>query len=453
MNERPQLGDELELQVLRPAAGGESVATGEYGTVFVTGTLPGETVRARITEIKPRFARAATVEVLDAAAARVPDRRVAWGAEGVGGVEFAHVDLATSRDLKAQAARDQLARIGGIETELSVAPAPLEATGGQDAGQAWRTRVQLAVRPDGRPGMYRAGTHDVVDVDRLPLAVGELDALGVQHGVFPGVSRIELAAGTGCGTIVATGRPSAQATAALRSIAEASGFSLLVASSHGRVAGAGRRQRGGKQVRARRPKPGSDTAQGAITLGETTLLQRVAASDFRVSAQGFWQVHRDAAEVLSDRVLSRIDGTDSVLDLYCGAGLFSLRAAHELGVPVIGLEGSARAVEDARANAQRLLGAGSTGAEFGTARIERLTELPGADTVIVDPPRAGLGQKVVDLISGTGAGRLLYVSCDPGTFARDAKNLLERGWRLETVEGHDLFPLTAHVEFFSEFVR
>lgn len=176
---------------------------------------------------------------------------------------------------------------------------------------------------------------------------------------------------------------------------------------------------------------------------------RVAGIDrgFEIAADGFWQVHVDAAAVLAERVVAETAGARRVLDLYCGAGLFSVAVAETHGIPVTGIEGSATAIVSARDAAAGLP------VEFGVARVEELSALPEADTVVLDPPRAGVGPEVVRLLLDSSAQRIVYVSCDGATFARDARALVEGGFRLVRTRGFDLFPLTAHAEFLSVLER
>lgn len=428
----PEAPAELVLDITGQAAGGESIARHDGRVVFVTGGIPGETVRAVVTEERTRMLRAEVTAVLDASPHRVPDRREALGATGVGGIEFAHVDLAHSRALKQQAAADQFTRLGRLDRVPEIAAAPREAAGG--SGLDWRTRVQLAVDEAGRPGMLAARSRRVLPVDTLPLAVDALDALGLHRLTLPGISRLELAAGSGGGAVVAHGRPTAESTDALgRALAEAPGeWSLLVRS---RGAGRNRGGRGRTQLRT--------------VSGSGRVRQRVTGIDrgFELAADGFWQVHVDAAAVLSEHVVAETAGARQVLDLYCGAGLFSVAVAEAHAVPVTGIEGSAAAIASAREVARGLP------AEFAAARVEELPALPEADTVVLDPPRAGVGPEVVRLLLESPAERIVYVSCDGATFARDARGLVDGGFRLVRTAGFDLFPLTAHTEFVSVLER
>lgn len=424
--ERPKAGDRLTLTPDAPAAGGSSAARTEHGVVFVDGALPGETVEAELTSVKKRFAKARVTEVISASEHRVPDRLAACGAAGVGGVEFSAVDLAYSRELKADAARQQLSRIGGIDWDLEVSPMPSEEAGAD--GMSWRTRVQLAVTPAGQPGLRAAGSHRIVPVTRIPLAVESLNDLGLHRESLPGIVRLELVASDGGGAIIAVGQPKRDVIERLRDIAEAQPghWSLLLREE-------GKRNRG-------RPGPLQ------VLAGTGRVREVVRDRRFGLDADGFWQVHVDAADVLSRKVLEFAGRPASALDLYCGAGLFSVFLAAE-GSKVTGIEGSPAAIDSARRNAEGLP------AQFEVGRIEKLRMLPSADTIVLDPPRAGAGGEVISRIGASSAQRVVYVSCDAGTFARDAQGLLECGFALEELRGWDAFPLTKHTEFTALFTR
>lgn len=455
-------GDLLDLDITGQAAGGETIARPGGRAVFVRGAIPGERVRARVTEVKKRLARADVEEVLEASTYRVPDRRLALGAAGIGGMEFAHVDLAHSRVLKAQAATDQFTRLGGLAHAPEVLPAAHEAAGeaaggGATVGLDWRTRVQLAVARDGRVGMRAARSHEVLPVDHIPFAVPTIEALGLHHLSLPGVERLEIAAATGAGgthgsgAVLLHGTPTAEARAAVTDVLTsasrggAGAWDLLV-----RTGGAAARNRGGRGARKQRLE---------AVRGNGYLTEHVPGLDrtFRVRADGFWQVHRDAAGELAARVVAETTGARKVLDLYCGVGLFSLAVGDAHGIPVVGIEGSSEAIDSARRNAtaQRSSAGGvpAVDAEFEVARIEQLDVLPAADTIVLDPPRAGAGEAVCALMGASAAERIVYVSCDGGTFARDAALLRGHGFDLVSTEGHDYFPLTAHTEFVSVFAR
>lgn len=450
---------ELTLDVESPAAGGTSIARHDGQVVFVAGALPGERVRA-VTEAGPaaRFLRAEVVEVLAASEHRVPDRRAAYavdasaagpaGGAGFGGMEYAHVDLAHSRELKAEVLADQLARIGHIDRSVEVRPAP-----GETDGTDWRTRVQLAVDAGGRVGMLAARSHDVVPVATPPLASGPLHDLGLEELRLPGVRRLEFAWAGDHGALIVRGRPTTATVEMLESWLPAS-FSLLTevagdasggSSDAGAGAGGAGRRSGGRRGRDRGPRRnGRGHASGPVELrvdrGSRTVTETVDGRDFTVDADGFWQVHRSAAALLSRDVIAALpERVDAITDLYCGVGLLGIGAARAAGAPLFGVEGVATAIEHARSNAVDLE------ARFLARGVDR-TRLPDSDVVILDPPRAGAGKTVTSALIGSQARTVIYVSCDPATLARDLGRLTHGGFEIESLAGYDLFPLTAHLE-------
>ncbi|WP_228282227.1 class I SAM-dependent RNA methyltransferase [Brevibacterium atlanticum] len=447
---------ELTLDLESPAAGGTSIARHDGQVVFVSGALPGERVRA-VTEAGPagRFLRAEAVDVLEASAHRVPDRRAAYatdvsandrsGGTGFGGMEFAHVDLAHSRELKAEVLADQLTRIGHIDRSVEVRPAP-----GETDGTDWRTRVQLAVDSDGRVGMLAPRSHDVVPVATPPLAAGALHDLDLASLRLPGVRRLEFAWAGDHGALIVRGTPTDESIETLENWLPES-FSLLteaVGCESGNDRGSGDRT-SGRSVRTHRGRGARGKGRGhaapgpaelRVIRGSRTLTETVADHDFTVGADGFWQVHRSAAELLSSAVISALpDRVESITDLYCGVGLLGIGAARATGAPLFGVEGVDTAIEHARANA------GELDARFLARSVDR-TRLPDSDVIILDPPRAGAGKAVTSALIGSQARTLIYVSCDPATLARDLDLLTAGGFEIESLTGHDLFPLTAHLE-------
>lgn len=437
--------DRVTLEILRPAAGGESLAHHDGRTVFVAGAIPGETVDAEITGESRRVLRARTVAVREPSAHRIADRRSALGVPGAGGLEFAHVALGHSRTLKEQAAADQLERIGGLDPELvgfRVVPAPAEAAAGprgpEDplSGTRWRTRVQSAVDAQGRLGMLAPGSHTVIPYDAgvIPLAVEEVNALGLTDLSLPGVTRVEVAVAHGSGAVVLRGAAAREHADAMADRArDWPGEWSILAEAGRRTRRRGARNRGGGSAR-----PLHTVRGGGWVRERVPGIER----DLWVRGDGFWQVHRDAAGVLVASVRSSVGDPDdgTVLDLYCGAGLLGIGLA-EQGHAIAGIEGSARAVADAVANARGL------DARFDVGQVEGAASFAGARAAVLDPPRTGAGPTVVDALISSSVERIVHVSCDGATLARDLKRLAGGGFRVSSVVAHDLFPITGHLEF------
>jgi len=416
-------GQVVELQVGDVAHGGWCVARPDQGpVVFVRHALPGERVRARITEVTSRLARAEAVEVLAASPDRVAPPCPHAGPGGCGGCDWQHAALPAQRSLKAAVIRQQLRRLAGLDREVTV-----EAVPGDHEGLGWRTRVQFAVGDDGVAGLRAHRSHRVVEVGECLIAHPGITGLGVTARRWPAMTAVEALVaigptGPGDRAVIVSPGGAARTTARSASIEEITADTVL--------------RRAGHSL--------------APVRGRGYLTQRAAGRDWRVSAGAFWQVHPGAADALASAVLEALQPRpgDAALDLYCGAGLFAgvLAPAVGPGGTIIGVEADAAAVRDARHNLR----------EWPWARVHKgdvaavlaRGGLPPARLVVADPPRSGLARQVIEYLSaeGHGAGRLAYVSCDPATLARDIALLAGRGWTLEGLRAFDAFPMTHHVE-------
>lgn len=411
-------GPILELEVERIAHGGVAVAHHEGRVVFVADAIPGERVVAQVVDAgRERFWRAETIEVVRAS----PDRRAhVWPEASVdrapgqraGGAEFGHIAMPRQRALKAEVLRDALARMGGVEADVVVAPVDAALAPGADveAGTRWRTRVRLHVAPDGTVGPYAARSHTVVPVASLPLAVAELEAIAPLARTLEGATAVDLIAPSG-------GAPQALVRAA------------------------------GDQRDPRR------------AAAPPTIVELVGERRFTVDRDGFWQVHRGAAATLTAAVQelvdpARFDPAAENQDLYGGVGLLAAAVGDRFGpsVRITTVEADARATEHAGANLADWLGARAV-----TARVDRYLDersqatdaaargLRGA-TVVLDPPRSGAGRAVVDRLAALRPAQVVYVACDPVALARDVGLFRAHGYELEALSAFDLFPNTHHVE-------
>lgn len=405
-------GTVVELEIGPVAHGGHCVARHDGRVVFVRHTLPGERVRARLTDAAPdaKFWRADAVDVLDASPDRVEHAWPDAGPGGVGGAELAHVALPAQRAWKAAVLAEQLRRLARLDLAPEVEAAP-----GDDArgGLGWRTRIELHVDAEGRAGMRRHRSHTVVPLTAMPLATEHVAALGLFDRRWPAGSRLGAVAPADGSTpvVLLDGQP----------------FDL----------------------HANRPDARSNaraSVRESVVVGDVT-------STYRVSAAGFWQVHREAPALLAARVLEAVGDVTgaTVLDLYSGAGLFSTPLAAAVGPQgrLVAVEGDEQAVRDARRNAHGLpqveLHAGDV-LDVLTGRRGSAPPTAAADVVVLDPPRTGAGRRVLDAVASLAPRRIVYVACDPAALARDVALLGERGWSHVTVRGYDLFPMTHHVE-------
>lgn len=400
------MGQLVELEISNVAHGGIMVARLDGRVVFVSDTIPGETVRAVITDdSKAKFWRADTVEVLNASEHR---RDHVWSAASLdrapadraGGAEFGHITVEHQRELKRRVLEDALQRMAKLTTGVTV-----EALPGASDGTGWRTRVRLHVADDGTVGPFAARSHRVIPVADLPLAVGEVAA------VAPLGTRMDRAAGPHI-DIVGT-----------------SGGEVFVL---------------------------SESAPGG------TITETVGEREFQLDVRGFWQVHESAARTLTDAVQHAVDpalfdASAENLDLYGGVGLLAAAVGDHFGAGtrITSVESDAAATGFAAKNLTEWVRA-----EAVTARVDRyLGRAPaGADgyrkaTIVLDPPRSGAGKSVVNQIAALNPAQIIYVACDPVALARDLAQFALKGYRLTNLRAFDLFPNTHHVEAVASLVR
>lgn len=398
----------LELEVGAIAGGGGCVARDSDGrVVFVRHSLPGERVRARVTSSTKHYLRADAVEILTPSPDRVDPPCPVSGPGGCGGCDFQHASLAAQRALKAERVREQLERVAGLDLGVTV-----EAVAGDRAGLGWRTRIRLATDDEGRAAFRQHRSHALVPVSHCPIAARAVTDTAALAAEWPPGIELEIVTG---------------GDEALITVESARRGELrLPPMATGVVAN-------GKTVR----KP---TAVHALVAGTT----------FRISAGVFWQVHAGAASALSDAVIGVLGATkgDRVVDLYAGAGLFAVRLARLVGPKgsVLAVERDKRACTDARHNGNGL----------GQLKIEQASVSPGLiqhrigqpTHLVLDPAREGAGTAVMAALAAhhRGLQQLVYVSCDPASFSRDARVLLDAGWSLDSLRALDIFPMTEHVE-------
>jgi tRNA/tmRNA/rRNA uracil-C5-methylase (TrmA/RlmC/RlmD family) len=390
----------LELKIEKVAHGGIFVARHLGRVVFVSHTAPGETVLAKVFEDRGgSFARAETVSVLEPSSQRVQHVWKEAERDGAGGAEFGHLKLDYQRELKAAVLRESLSRMAGMESSVSVSPVPGDDERG---GLGYRSRVQLHVSAEGVAGPYRERSHDVVSVKSLPLAVSEINELGIHLKNWQDVKRIEIASSS---------------TGGLQ-------YSI------------------DKKVK-----------------GDKRLIEQAMGRSFRVSSGGFWQVHRGAGQLLASEVIELAEDLDpsaNNLDLYGGVGLFSGALATKFGkkLKITSVESSKVATADAEANLVDLSGHKAVSAPvegFLRQQIKAGLDLTNA-TVILDPPRSGAGKNVIDQLLGLGPKSIIYVACDPVSLARDLGALTASQYELTELRAFDLFPHTHHFETIASLV-
>lgn len=391
--EQIRLGDLIELKVDKVANGGFCVGRHNGQAVFVRHSLPGETLKAEVTEINKRYLRADAVEVLDSNQHRIEAPCVY--ANTCGGCDWQHADLSYQRELKSAVVIEQLAHLGNISsvngkplTEFKVDP--LTST---EAGFRWRTRNRYANIANYSIGMRMPRSHSMIEIDDCLIAAEGSTELA-QAGLHLGSPEI--------------------------ATAQSSTGQLVLVD-----------QRGG---------PWLD--------------EKVEDRSWRIHAGSFWQVHKDAPSVFVQKVrdFAKLRKGDRLLDLYSGAGLFAACLAKDVGDDglVVAVESSIDAVRDARRSCSDL-----ANLELITSDVAKwlASNEEKFDVVVLDPPRTGAGQDVVANIAKIAGKTIVYVACDPAALGRDTGYLEQAGWQLVELVGLDAFPNTSHVECIAKFQR
>ncbi|MBE3072911.1 MAG: class I SAM-dependent RNA methyltransferase [Acidobacteria bacterium] len=425
-----QPGTEVVLSVEKPAAGGRMIARHHGEVVLVSGTLPGEQVRARIEQAGRGVVWASTIDVLEPS----PDRRPVLGDPACGGQVYLHVAYERQLALKAAVVADAFARIARLPLAAAVKVTPSPTAG-------YRMRARLHVRA-GVIGFFREGTHEMCD----PAGTGQLlpdttDLLArlsyrMRADHIDLVNAIELAE-----NIPATERAlhlqidgpiPPEMCAALLDELPVTGVAA-----------------------SRSDRPDDVVLRGTPIVTDTLEIGGRAGSTcapvFRRHVQSFFQANRFLVPALVSRVLALVP-PGPVVDLYAGVGLFAISLAATGRSGVTAVEGDRTSAEDLRANAKPW----GTALQAHAMPVEQFlrSQRPAPEaTLIVDPPRTGMSRDASAGIIASGAARLVFVSCDVATLARDVRKLVDAGYALEHLEAFDLFPNTAHVEAVAVLTR
>jgi 23S rRNA (uracil1939-C5)-methyltransferase len=430
---RPRPSEELELRVDSLAHGGRGVARREDGyVVFVSGALPGDSVRAAVTKSKRSYAEARLVELLEPSPDRIPDRCL-HGGEPCPGAPWQGLPYEQQLRHKSEQVSDALRRIGGLDGfELE----PIE-----PAVEQWRYRNKLEYSFGERDGELVLGFHargrwdEVVDAEDCHLAsiANNTRRNEVREWArAAGVPAYDRRSGEGVlrNLVVREGRRTGEIQTRL--VTSPAEIPRPPVDLHTVVEG---------------PGGGTDGPTGA--LGPEYLHERLCDLDFRISHRAFFQTNTEMAEHLYSAAaeMAALKGTERLFDLYCGIGTLALTMSRGAG-EVWGIEVVEEAIFDAAENA-RLNGIGNARFRAGDARTAirpLLDEAGRPDVVVVDPPRAGLSAKIVRRLIECEADRIVYVSCNPTTLAPNAAQLAEAGYRLRRVKPVDMFPHTPHIE-------
>jgi 23S rRNA (uracil1939-C5)-methyltransferase len=404
----------MRLRLTDFAYGGEAFGRDDDGrVVFVPFGMASETVEIDVQDEHKRWARARLLSILDASPQRVVPRCQHF--QMCGGCHYQHMAYETQLQAKTNIVRDQLQRLGGMDPTLvqDTIPCP----------EPWnyRSRLSLHLTPEGRLGFVTADGDRVFPLEACHLPTPAVDALWKNLDVteLEGVARVDVQsddAGQNMIVFYADRPPEQELEIALETC-------VVWISPEGQW----------------------------VLAGGEPLTFDVLNHSFQVSAGSFFQVNRLLTPKLVERAMAglALSAGETVFDLYAGVGLFSLFAAAQ-GAAVVGVESAASACLDYEANLEIY-----DGVDLYEASVDEV--LPAidrrADAIIADPPRAGLGSRVVADIARLAPERFVYVSCDPATLARDARGLAEGGYELIECVPIDLFPQTFHIETVSTWRR
>tara|TARA_B100001971_G_C18257642_1_gene583600 strand:- start:241 stop:1434 length:1194 start_codon:yes stop_codon:yes gene_type:complete len=385
----------LEVALTGIVAGGKAMGRAPDGrVVFVSYAIPGEQVVAEVTETHTQYFEARTVRVLRPSSFRVKPRCQYFGR--CGGCQLQHVEYDEQLRIKTQIVRDQLIRVGRFsdDHELTFPPAI-----GMEMPWNYRNHMRFTVWRKGQVGLMQQGTHQLLRVDQCDIACDQINqALGMVQDATTGTKQLVMRVGQNTGDVLI----------------------------HPRLA-----------WRDNATNPSLESGQKIVR--ETLLGRR-----YQISVAAFFQVNTIQAERLLGYVIDKVNEVSPrvVVDAYAGVGVFASHLAAHVS-EVFAIEESPSAATDAGVNLM-----GLSNVEWMIARVEDV--LPrrdfSPDVVIVDPPRRGLPPEVLGSLVASPAYRIIYVSCDPATLARDLRRLVNCGFKLTEVQLLDMFPHTQHIE-------
>ncbi|MFC7441864.1 23S rRNA (uracil(1939)-C(5))-methyltransferase RlmD [Laceyella putida] len=448
-----QQGQVIQLEVTGQAHDGAGVGKYEGFTIFVPLAVPGETVKVQIELVKKNYARGKLLEILAAHPDRTEPTCPIY--EECGGCQVQHLSYEAQLTYKRQQVIDHFARIGGLD-EVPIRPV-------LGMKEPWRYRNKAQV-PFGRrqgkvvAGFYAPGTHQIIDMDscliqhetndeaiaKVKALADELDIPIYDEAKHTGVLRhVMVRVGFQTGemmiVLVTNGEALPRRDELVKRLVEA--FPRLTS-----------------LIQNINPKRTNVILgkKNKVLWGKSVIHDTIGEVKFAISPHSFYQVNPSQTKVLYDQVLryAALTGEETVIDAYCGIGTIALYLAKH-AKQVYGVEIVSEAIRDAKANA-KLNGIKHVHFEVGAAETVMprwLSQGIQPDVIVVDPPRKGCDPVLLKTVAGMGPERLVYVSCNSSTLARDAKILQELGYHVQEVQPVDMFPQTGHVECCALFVR
>lgn len=447
-------GQNYELTIEDMNLEGKGIGRIEGMAVFVDGAVVGDVVKAELTKLKKNYAFGRLTEILEPSAHRIePSCNYS---KDCGGCSLQALNYEEQLKLKKKMVEDKLIRIGGIENPV------VHDTIGMDKPWRYRNKAQFPVG-EAAVGFYRAKSHQVVNCNQCLIQSEPAEKLAKALREYMKTDHISAYdEETGKGLIRHLIVKTAFGTGEVMAILVINGKGLpngekLVYMMDDAIDELDPNPDTGVEftlesvvLNINKKKTSEIMGESCITIaGKPTILEQAGKLSFEISPTSFYQVNPVQMVKLYDKALeyAELTGEETVLDLYCGVGTIGLYCAIQ-AKKVIGIESLKSAVMDANRNA---VINGIVNAEFICGRAEE--ELPKlleqgvkVDVVILDPPRAGCDPALLDAVAEAGPSRIVYVSCDPATLARDIKILGEKGYRFIEAQPVDMFPMTGHVE-------
>lgn len=442
-----------EMQIDALGSNGEGIGRIDGYTVFVEGALPGERIRVLIVKVKKNYGYGKLMELLEVSTER--REPMCPVAKQCGGCQLQHLSYEAELEYKTREVKDVMERIGGIK-DVEVKPAL-----GMEDPWRYRNKAQFPVGQgkDGCAiGFYARRSHRIVDTEKcflqnvcndeiIRIVRGFLNEFNIplydeekHKGLVRHIlTRIGRNSGEIMVCIVINGKKLPGSDILVERLKAVEGVVSIV-------------------LNVNQEKTNVILGRKVITLwGKDTITDSIGGIEFEISPLSFYQVNPVQTEVLYGKAVEMADlkGDETVLDLYCGIGTISLFFARKVK-KVFGVEIVPEAIADARKNAERN---GITNAEFAVGAAEevipRLYEEEGitADIVVVDPPRKGCDEKLLETILQISPEKIVYVSCNPATWARDLVVLKAGGYELKEVQPVDQFSHSVHVEVVSMLAK
>ena len=390
--ERLKVGEVIEVQIGPVAHGGHFVARYNGQVIFVRHGITDELAKIKITSVSSKIAHADVIEVTKPSEHRVlPPCKYAGSC---GGCDFQHIEINAQREYKSVIVKEQFLRIGKMDLDalgFDLKVQALEPTNGLH----WRTRMDFAVSPQGGIGFFGARSNEVVEIKDCLIADERMNVAELSGRSWKSDARVEVA------------------------VSSTNEISVM---------------RSGRSIS-----------------GPTQIVEQVGGNSFKISPVSFWQSHKAAPVELTKAVLALlgVKNGDNVCDLYSGVGLFAAAILKEVGDRgfVTLIESDKTAVIDAR---KIFLNKENVKILQGLV-AQQLPIVKRADLILLDPPRTGAGEIVIQQMVKFRPRKIVYVACDPAALARDAKTLEESGYKLDHIQAFDLFPMTQHIECVAGF--